>query len=365
KADRRQLEGKVNHSLFDSTTNELNRMIRDILDKLSGQDGDWKSALAKAMEELDGKLDRREMNNLRDWLEKQLKALNSKIKAMGPGFSIDEEAAGMKKQLIQHFNCLSCDKPLDVMPHPPIASIPATYGLPKSRSPRPYTTFELDQIRQHARSLGVNPDMVDYYATIRQCGGSHTLTHPQKRITRLNNLGQILRDEETVLPLYKEEVDVQGADGHIYKGRMESARLEAKLPSMLSSQPPQPVYIERQQTQSPQPAQRLLAARVPRPSSGRPGSSQSGRSGQRFQSSAPNGRVNDSMVAPENSQAEGSRTTTPHQDTTNAVEMVEEENRVEPQGQTQESEECGKQQEEEPEERPKSVDAQNSTEDKD
>ena len=37
KADRRQLEGKVNHSLFDSTTNELNRMIRDILDKLNGQ----------------------------------------------------------------------------------------------------------------------------------------------------------------------------------------------------------------------------------------------------------------------------------------------------------------------------------------
>ena len=49
------------------------------------------------MKELDGKLDRREMNNLKEWLEKQLKALNSKIKAMGPGFSLDEEAAGMKK----------------------------------------------------------------------------------------------------------------------------------------------------------------------------------------------------------------------------------------------------------------------------
>ncbi|GFS01256.1 glutamine-rich protein 2 [Elysia marginata] len=352
-------------------------MIRDILDKLNGQDGDWKSALAKAMEELDGKLDRREMNNLKEWLEKQLKALNNKIKSMGPGFSLDEEAAGMKKQLIQHFNCLSCDKPLDVMPHPPIASIPANYGMPKSRSPRPYTTFELDQIRQHARSLGVNPEMVDYYATIRQCGGSHTLTHPQKRITRLNNLGQILRDDETVVPLYKEEVDVQGADGHIYKGRMEATRLEAKLPSMLSSQQPQPIYMERQQTQSPQPPQRLLAARVPRPTSGRPGSSQSGRSGQRFHTAAmTNGRSNEDVAAPENSQAEGSRTTTPQQDVTTAIEIVQEENLVDQQedevdqpaqqAQLQEQlEEGGEQQAEEPVERPKSVDAQNSTEDKD
>ena len=34
KADKRQLEGKVNRSLFDSTTDELNKMIQDILNKL-------------------------------------------------------------------------------------------------------------------------------------------------------------------------------------------------------------------------------------------------------------------------------------------------------------------------------------------
>ena len=49
------------------------------------------------MEELDGKLDRRELSSLKDWLEKQLKAMNSKIKNLGPGYNIDDEAAGMKK----------------------------------------------------------------------------------------------------------------------------------------------------------------------------------------------------------------------------------------------------------------------------
>lgn len=33
----------------------------------------------------------------------------------------------------------------------PIPSIPAPGGLPPTRSSRPYTTFELEQIRQHAR----------------------------------------------------------------------------------------------------------------------------------------------------------------------------------------------------------------------
>ncbi|XP_005101334.1 glutamine-rich protein 2 isoform X2 [Aplysia californica] len=353
KADRRQLEGKVNHSLFDSTTNELNKMIKDILDKLNGQEGDWKSALAKAMEELDGKLDRRELSNLKDWLEKQLKMMNSKIKSMGPGWNLEDEAAGMKRQLIQRFHCLSCDKPVDVMPHGPIPSIPANYGLPKSKSPRPYTTFELDQIRQHARSLGMNPEATDYYATIRQCGGSHTLTHPHKRTTKLNNLGQLFREEETIMPIYKEEVDVQGADGHIYKGRMESARLEAKLPSNLTGQQsPQPVYMEKR-TYSPQPPQRPMSGRVPRGSSGRPDSS---RSAHRMQVSMP-GRVTESVVAPENSQVGGSRATTPHQeDASAAVEIVADQNAPE---------EPAQQQEEQQVEESVVVDAQNSTEDDD
>ena len=36
KADKRHLESKVNKNLFDSTTDELNRMITDLLQKLCG-----------------------------------------------------------------------------------------------------------------------------------------------------------------------------------------------------------------------------------------------------------------------------------------------------------------------------------------
>lgn len=36
KADKKALEAKVNHKLFDKTTDEINKMIKEILDKLTG-----------------------------------------------------------------------------------------------------------------------------------------------------------------------------------------------------------------------------------------------------------------------------------------------------------------------------------------
>jgi len=53
------------------------------------------------------------------------------------------------------------------------------------QSPRPYTTYELDQIRQFQKSQQLNNDFgSDVYATVRQCGGSHTMTLPFKRQIR-------------------------------------------------------------------------------------------------------------------------------------------------------------------------------------
>ncbi|BFZ03678.1 hypothetical protein BsWGS_06718 [Bradybaena similaris] len=365
KADRNQLEGKVNHSLFDSTTSEMNRMIKDILDKLNGHDGDWKSALAKAMEELDGKLDRHEMSNLKGWLEKQLKALNNKIKTMGPGWQLDDEAAGMKRQLIQRFHCLSCDKPIAVMPHAPIPSIPSNYGLPKFKSTRPYTTFELEQIRQQARrndgfplppildsyrnssgqndrnkkyqrDLGMNPETVDYYATVRQCGGSHTLTYPQKRTTKLSNTGQLLREEESVVPLYKEEVDVQGADGHIYKGRLPSSRIEAKIPTSLTSQHAHPIYME-QHVHSTQSPARPMSATGSRSSSARPQSSQSN---QRLRPGYSHVRMSQEYQARDNSQAGEYRTSPQPDDMDASADILQHGGDLEADEQEQEKEEA-------------------------
>ncbi|XP_061182002.1 glutamine-rich protein 2-like isoform X5 [Saccostrea echinata] len=326
KADKRSLDNKVNHSLFDSTTNEINKMIKDILDKLAGHEESWNSTIKKFADDIDGKLDRLELDPLKEWLESRLKALNDKLRRQQAQVEwTEDDAAGIRKQLIQRFHCISCDRPVDLVPTGPVPSLPTTNGLPPTRSPRPYTTFELDQIRQHAKRgprnninferalaekqlarmrkadlkaflvhfgrdleayreqreeaaraafAGNSGEVTDYYATTRACGGSHTTTFPNKRITRLSHLSHLFREEDgNVFPIYKEEVDVQGADGHIYKGRM-GAKLEARLPSVTQeygykdmpqaymmdrSRSPIPVPVShRKTTVSPPPGHRVM-----------------------------------------------------------------------------------------------------------
>ncbi len=76
----------------------------------------------------------------------------------------EDEAAGLRKQLVR-FHCISCDRPIDVQPHSLVLfyflfflycsslfrqqpSLPVNQGMRPIQSPRPYTTYELDQIRQ-------------------------------------------------------------------------------------------------------------------------------------------------------------------------------------------------------------------------
>ena len=56
--------------------------------------------LAKLTNDLDGKLDRLELNPLKDWLEKKLKALSKKIQDGNLSWN-DEEAAGLKKYVCE------------------------------------------------------------------------------------------------------------------------------------------------------------------------------------------------------------------------------------------------------------------------
>ena len=246
KADKRSLDNKVNHSLFDTTTNDISRMIKEILDKMAGNEDAWNQQCKVFSDDIEGKLDRLELDPLKEWLMSRLKALNDKLKKQNqaPVEWTDDDAAGIRRQLIQKYHCISCDRPIDIVPTGPVPSMPSVsnhQALHPTRSPRPYLTFELDQIRQHAQrtyagidrpgSRYANAEIADYYATNRSCGGQHTTTFPHKRLTKMSHLSNtiIKEDGETnIYPLYKEEINVQGADGNIYKGRMDC--LEGKLP---------------------------------------------------------------------------------------------------------------------------------------
>ncbi|KAA3679204.1 uncharacterized protein DEA37_0013024 [Paragonimus westermani] len=80
--------------------------------------------LINALEEcLQNKLDRDEFDQLREWLEKRFKALAVRVRSihsvspvMGvpPVTQITDEAAGLRRGLMQHYHCISCDRPLQI-----------------------------------------------------------------------------------------------------------------------------------------------------------------------------------------------------------------------------------------------------------
>uniref|UniRef100_A0A2R9AGW4 Glutamine rich 2 n=1 Tax=Pan paniscus TaxID=9597 RepID=A0A2R9AGW4_PANPA len=153
KADKSALATKVSRVQFDATTEQLNHMMQELVAKMSGQEQDWQKMLDKLLTEMDNKLDRLELDPVKQLLEDRWKSLRQQLKERPPLYQADE-AAAMRRQLLAHFHCLSCDRPLEtpVTEHA-IPVTPAGPGLPGHHSIRPYTVFELEQVRQHSRNL--------------------------------------------------------------------------------------------------------------------------------------------------------------------------------------------------------------------
>ncbi|XP_060109531.1 glutamine-rich protein 2 [Heteronotia binoei] len=157
KADKSALAGKVSRSQFDATTEQLHKMMQELLNKMAGQEQDWQKMLDKLLIEMDSKLDRLELDPFRQQLEERWKDIRKQLKERVPQDEGDE-AAGIRRRLLAHFHCISCDRPLEmVVPGPHIATLPAIPGLPAHQSLRPYMVYEMEQIRQISRNLKLGP----------------------------------------------------------------------------------------------------------------------------------------------------------------------------------------------------------------
>uniref|UniRef100_A0A452UBJ9 DUF4795 domain-containing protein n=1 Tax=Ursus maritimus TaxID=29073 RepID=A0A452UBJ9_URSMA len=123
KADKSALAAKVSRVQFDATTEQLNHMMQELVAKMSGQEQDWQKMLDKLLVEME-----------------------RKVRA--------DEAAAMRRQLLAHFHCLSCDRPLETTVTGQFIPVtPVGPALPGHRSVRPYTVFELEQVRQQSHNL--------------------------------------------------------------------------------------------------------------------------------------------------------------------------------------------------------------------
>jgi predicted nucleic acid-binding Zn-ribbon protein len=178
KADRKALEAKASRQWVESTFEKLDREIREAKSVLEAQDEALRGTVDRITADVDSKLDRDEMEMLRDYIDKKLKdakqpIIHQNIEPEG------DDAAGFKKPM--KVRCISCDKPIGMKTgqNAPL-SLPQGQVMPPQKTFRPYTTYELELIRQHQRGFG--SVVQNYSSGYRSAGGNHTLTHPHRRM---------------------------------------------------------------------------------------------------------------------------------------------------------------------------------------
>ncbi|XP_029365384.1 uncharacterized protein C16orf96 [Echeneis naucrates] len=234
KADKSALDSKVSRLQFDSATEQLNTMFHQLQGQVTDQAQDWHKVMDKLSSEMECKLVRTELDTVKKQLEDCRKNIDEKLQTQGA--AEHEDAAALRKQLVDRFHCLSCDRPVvKQTPGPHLMTLPSSPGFSSHRSIRPFTVYALEQFRQHYRSERV-AELSDYshLAVSRSCGGSHTVTSASQRRSGLQNTKHHSQpDGEGVVQ--SEEVDIVGLDGHIYRGRLNVPAVrttETKLPAI-------------------------------------------------------------------------------------------------------------------------------------
>uniref|UniRef100_A0A3B4URI7 Uncharacterized LOC111230206 n=2 Tax=Seriola dumerili TaxID=41447 RepID=A0A3B4URI7_SERDU len=234
KADKSALDSKVSRLQFDSATEQLNTMFHELQNKVTDQAQDWHKVIDKLSTEMECKLVRMELDSVKKQLEDCRKNIHEKLQSQGA--PENDDAAGIRKQLVDRFHCLSCDRPVvKQTPGPHLMTLPSTPGFPSNKSIRPFTVYALEQFRQHYRSERI-AELADYshLAVSRSCGGSHTVTSASQRRTGLQYMKHHNQPEGDGV-IQSEEVDIIGLDGHIYRGRLNPPAIrttETKLPTI-------------------------------------------------------------------------------------------------------------------------------------
>nr|XP_008289173.1 PREDICTED: glutamine-rich protein 2-like [Stegastes partitus] len=223
----RQLSSLLQH--YDQLQDQVNRMNQ--------QQSEGRAGTLQDTQER--QLNRMELDSVKKQLEDLWKNIQEKFQAQEA--PEHEDAAGFRKQLVERFRCLSCDRP--IVKQTPGPRKPGTNrykfevcSLERRRQSLKRLTKSLEEQKQnpaegqHDRISELTD--LGHLVVSRSCGGSHTNTWTnQRRSNLLKHHGAAEEDAK----IQSEEVDIVGQDGHIYKGRQNistSRNAETKLPTI-------------------------------------------------------------------------------------------------------------------------------------
>ncbi|NXT26678.1 QRIC2 protein, partial [Syrrhaptes paradoxus] len=113
KADKAALAGKVPRTQFEANMERLHETMEEMLSRVTGQERGWQQLQQQLSEEMGSKLDRLELGPFQQQLEERWKNILEQLK--GESQAEADDAAAIRKQLLAHFHCLSCDRPLNML----------------------------------------------------------------------------------------------------------------------------------------------------------------------------------------------------------------------------------------------------------
>ncbi|XP_054861293.1 glutamine-rich protein 2 isoform X3 [Amphiprion ocellaris] len=152
KADKCVLDTKVSRLQLDLVREQLTSMFHELLNKVTDQEQDWSKVMERLSTEMECKLNRIELDSVKKQLEDLWKNIQEKLQAQEA--PEHEDAAGIRKQLVDRFHCLSCDRPIvKHIPGPHLETLPSSPAFPSHKSMRPFTVYAVEQLRQQHRSL--------------------------------------------------------------------------------------------------------------------------------------------------------------------------------------------------------------------
>ncbi|XP_030340450.1 glutamine-rich protein 2 isoform X2 [Strigops habroptila] len=179
KADKGALASKVSRAQFEASLELLNERNQEVLSRVTGQEQGLHEIQQQLREEMASKLDRLELGPFQQQLDEHWKSSLEQLKETTPPVEADD-AAGIRKQLLADFQCLSCDRQLSMrVPGSPIPPIPPLPPLVPHITGQSHPVLRMEQTQRERMAA------CRYPTVPRQCGGQHTVTHPLQRSLRL------------------------------------------------------------------------------------------------------------------------------------------------------------------------------------
>ena len=220
KADKQSLDKKVNMTTFDERYQMLEQALQQTLSRLDQyveEENTLKGEFSKLSEDLSSKMDSDAGKQLKKFLDERLKAIQVSRTHLPDVRDIRDGAAGLRKPMPLHYNCLSCDRSIDVTMRGIRQSVP--YNMP-SRNPLASVKPDKKSSLSSYNSMVAN----------RSCGGLHTSVNVNTlRMVKVSPLQNSIDYNVVSKPSSGNELPstdgVIGKDGQIYRGRHKTQEM--------------------------------------------------------------------------------------------------------------------------------------------